>query len=1068
MDFGDNGDIINNVITALISNPKKSRVNNYYDAIRLFKYYDLPLSMLTGAIINKIIKVRPLSVYQPLFFFNFYEDEIIETDDIVMTPKISKRFIELLEIKLHKIEVEITRMQEITQETIPRTWDILPLSIVLYNKETYIYYDNKYMPYTLYQLHKKAQVIRKYIKTLRFGNSMRDRGANLHNVIPLAKIKTIPVKLPSPLLCKVRSNYRFRDIYYLNRIFTIDYRDQCILIETGEELWCKHELYHNRSSSEEYQIEVNGVIKCKFCDTIFEEKIDSASGFTALGKPNQVQSGNLYQDLDSVFILIESILNSLSKISDENKNTIRNILADYYNKYSIIEKLTLVKTMTSVEIYNIMSDVINRYNLCNKNDSEFNLQANEILNANSLKKYFALAYFYLFADIVFKVAICYELIINAQMPNMYKRYTSLWDISNLDLEKKYNFKYFLERYKQDYLAKYSRKFYITKKSITNSEKINTRTKTSQVLLQNIILTEDIDALTNENEKILAIGHNSMINYAMEVSQSYNKISRTIIKNIYYNNEQSIGIGIKETIVQDYESQGLGVAMASIGLLLADNTNNGIIYENNKLIVQDKLDIDYEVNKEYMDNIKDFIVNKNLIKWNHNDKDIKNMNRGRYLSFISNLSSSFSIGHIFAMKPKKYELTARMNENVFSYGISKNISGEIIAQLYLNKNINIMTDFLNSIKIILSADNRKHVKTMGLGDFILNVPLIKQRKIELTNEYLQEEDARLSTLTLTLTNIIEKADVINIADVVGLKLSSKNADINENDNVMLTKNNYVNNLNALYISWYNLFKYLSACTKYNEPAETMNELSKVKKLKEKFNKLNKVVKPSANILENVSIKNLRTMYSKYKIGKMVIDDTVADSFANFTNVIYRNNLIYTLYHYVIDYIGINHNYSNFIDINGIYSENSANVDAVKECYVSMFEYIYRDNKINNALNETFKLHMEELEMKQIKKMFSYKTPQAVVSIIEQNGDYEEGIADVDASAGAGDVDDVGVVGDVGDMIEELNYEEEQLDGDGNMEEDDYDYDIDATLAFEADINENNNALDADISGEVDTI
>jgi hypothetical protein len=135
---------------------------------------------------------------------------------------------------------------------------------------------------------------------------------------------------------------------------------------------------------------------------------------------------------------------------------------------------------------------------------------------------------------------------------------------------------------------------------------------------------------------------------------------------------------------------------------------------------------------------------------------------------------------------------------------------------------------------------------------------------------------------------------------------------------------------------------------------------------------------------------------------------------------------------------------------------------------MFEYIYRTNKINNALNETFNLYNDEMEMKKIKKMFLYQTQaqtqaqiqaQTVIQSASNSQDMisaeiygilDGGVVD-DGILDGGDVDDVDVDDvDGGNMIEELDYEEEQLDGDGNMEEDDYNFEEEAELIYEAEI------------------
>ena len=1096
-------DLMDAVIQELIQTPKKSRVYNYYDAVKLFRYYDIGLHLLTGHVFSKLIhnyNPRMPRPYQPLFFFS-YADDADEADEVPNNVPIDVQNVNRKQLKSH-IEILKIKLEKI-KKNIPNDADITScLSIILIKNDIFINCNNNLIPYDTYLLHKKAQVIKARIKALEQYLPVMPRNRNINNsligIIPTAKVISIPTITPSKILCKVRNNYRYRDIYYLNRIFTIDYRDQCILLETGEELWCKHELYHNKKSQnddnvllqKEYQVEVNGVIKCKFCETIFDEKIDSASGFTALGKPNQVQSGNLYQDLNIVFIIIEGILNTYTKISDDSKNSIRNILADYYSYHSKIEKLMLAKTMTSIELYNIIGDIINRYREHQQNtnkeiDREFNLQADEILSDIVIKKYYALAFFYMFADIVSKIIICHEIITKVPINNALKKFSTLYDINKLDLEKKYNFTYFLERYnpldKNEYMLKYSRKFYTTA-SDGIREKINA--KTLAKTLPKKVSDEEIAQIESKTTRLLTMAYNNVIEYNNEIAQAYSKIAKFIIKNIYYNVEGDNRYNIKETQLQDYESQGLQTAMGAVGLLMTDSDN--LLYQNNKLINQDTLDIDYEANKKYIDNYAELLSIKNLIKWPmpmpmpSENFDLVNPNRIRYASFIKNAPAMFSIGAIFKLRTHSQIAQGKGTgtgtgkgtgigigimpiATKYSYGISKSLSSEIVSGLYLNKNISVMTEFLNTIKIILSSDGRKHMRTMGLGDFIVNVPFIKQRKIELSNELIDEEDKMLSMKTPDY--VIEKDDIENIAGIVGLKINNKYRDA-KTDDVIISKNNHVNNLNSSYIGWYNLFKYLTAPNKFTESAEAVNQYSKIKKIKEGFNKLNPIKTTNPNILENVSIKNLRTIYSKYKINKMSTEDTTSDNFATFTNILYRNNLICALYQYVIDYIGIS--YTNFIDINTIYAENKTVIDTVKDSYTSMFEYIYRTNKINNALNETFNLYNDEMEMKKIKKMFLYQTQaqtqaqiqaQTVIQSASNSQDMisaeiygilDGGVVD-DGILDGGDVDDVDVDDvDGGNMIEELDYEEEQLDGDGNMEEDDYNFEEEAELIYEAEI------------------
>ena len=766
----------------------------------------------------------------------------------------------------------------------------------------------------------------------------------------------------------------------------------------------------------------------------------------------------------------------MTKLSDENKVTIRNIISDYYGKYAAIEKLTLKKTITSSELYNMMSDVIYRYNenrtkTHNEIDREFNLQQDEILNDSSIKKYYALAYFYIFADILSKITICYEIITKIPVTNVMRRFASLWDINKLDLEKKYNYTYFLERYnsldKDILLNEYLRKFYVSHQS---KEKITVAsTKVISKMLPKLISKDELNTIKSYNTLIIANAYNSITAFNNAVAQLYSKISSFAIKNIYYNNEEKNDYSIKETRLQDYESLGLSTAMCSIGLHISNIENHGVLYQNNKIIMQDKLDVDYEVNKEYINNFAELFKSKNAISWKSDiinpdiinpdiiNPDIINPDRIRYASFINNTSTKFSIGNIFKFHklPVTNIISSNLTNKKFSYGISKSLSSEIITGLYLNKNINIMIDFLNTIKIILSADGRKHVRTMGFGDFILNIPLIKQRKIELSNSFVEDEDKyncipALQSQSQTKTIAYNlNVDVNNIANVIGLKISSISKDTGSDD-VILTQNNYSNNMNSSYIAWYNLFKYVTASNNHVEPAEELNNYSKVKKLKDRFNKLNnKTQIIYKNIMDNVSIKNLRTMYSKYKISKITSDDTNADNFASFTNIIYRNNLVRSLYQYVIDYTGIS--YADFIDVNNIYSENKADIDTVKECYSALFEYMYRSNKINNALNETFNLYNNEMEMKQIKKMFLYKSQlnEPVVNISIKNKIYTYGDENGDEN-GDDDVNDNDLLYDAntGNMIEEINYEEEQLDGDGNMEEDDYNFEEEGELVITA--------------------
>ena len=128
-------------------------------------------------------------------------------------------------------------------------------------------------------------------------------------------------------------------------MFYIDINDRCILYETGEDLWCKHELYNQ----DEFIINENDILKCKYCGTIFENKIDKMTGFIG-GRPNLIQSGELNSDQNYLSLIINQIFLSFKKVQDEYKIKLRNLLDIYYIEFNKIYSLLSQHSVNNVEL----------------------------------------------------------------------------------------------------------------------------------------------------------------------------------------------------------------------------------------------------------------------------------------------------------------------------------------------------------------------------------------------------------------------------------------------------------------------------------------------------------------------------------------------------------------------------------------------------------------------------------------------------------------------------------------------------------------------------------------------
>ena len=970
------------------------KLHNYYEVVQMYKYHDLNLRLLTGKIFSQFLyKHKNRTPYQPLFFFGDNED-ISRDIDIIQETQYSEDQISYFQLKLEHLKK--MQFNDKPPEHI-YTDDILcNNSLILCNNSVlYIKFNGHVISYEEFITKKTIDILSIILNNNNAKHNNNKKTTYVHKYTNNA-FPSYVHKYPTPQFCKIRSIRKYRDIYYLNRLFTISSDDQCILISSGEPLWCKHEIFPIADCS----IEINDVIKCKFCNAVFTEKIDTASGFTSLGKPNQLQSGNLYQDLNHVFIIIESVLSSLVKLTDKSKNTIRYIMQDNYKEHEKKSKVLALKTMTNVELYTLFEKTILRYtNKISEVDREFNIMTVNVIPSETILMFYTLDYFYLFCDIISKILICYEIItkIPQNILSIIRKFEKAWNINKLgiSLEKKYTFSYFLDRYEFLDKEKYTKMFY--KMFLTDKEKILNVSSDYNIYNNNTsLLPEDKTTSTQAYNKI------ARFNAALANSREF--IAGFVLKNIYYDNTL-MKYSIKETLMKDYDGIAIlnrFIEPSSCILSLLMNGQESILYQNHNILTQDKLDVDYEVNSIYLNNLNELLMPENLIKFN--TTIIKPSQSIRHLSKISNIPATYSI-NIYMPIQKSENNKHIINKKLPSYGITKTKSTAILDLLYFNKNIDTMIEFLNTIKIDLSTDKRKHVRTLGFGDFIVNLPTIKQRKIEMTQAYNKTVDRYLSTpaiLPIYSVDISKDvAEILSLVNIIPLKKNTnKIISLNErSDNPFIVNNNYTMSINDTYINFLSLFNYITASAQFTETVETLNQYSKIKKLKQLFNKTrDHVTSSNKNILADITIKNLMSIYKKYKLSKYTQADKISDNFNMYTNIIYRNNLIITLYNYVIKSLGIITD-NNFIDISIIYLENKSGIDKIKAVYKDLFEYYYRANKINNSLNNTFDLYQNDMEIKQYKKLLqisdSYTITEDVIfetntRFINKEADYDEDI------------------------------------------------------------------------------
>ena len=1062
-----------------------NKVKNYAELYTLFKKYDLDPNEITGKIYNKMIYNKSSGItYQPLFFFGYYiqpENNIFISADKGMSFYAEQQQIHNSHKTLKSIiETKLNTATKLLEHEHAESIDLsdMSLNIIKINKEKIIYTgklfienDGAIIPFNNYVTLKRIELLTNLLSHIITSSLLYIDPVKAHrklqmNIMLNNKYKNNGIIIPTPLVlpsryfCKIRSIRKYRDIYYLNRLFIIDYSDQCILIETGEHLWCKHEIYSIEECSKEFE----GVTLCKYCSAIFKEKIDTSTGFTSNGQPNQVQSGNLYHEINPIYLIIENILNSFIKISDHSKSTIRIILENYYTEHGKKQELVTMKSITGIECYNMLEHTLRRYKTVVKNlqnigiDPEFNISAENILDNDSIKKFYALDYFYMFADIVSKMMICYEIItkIPQNIQAVIKKFERVWNISKLDLEKKYNFNYFYDRYaglnKEEYLVSYAKKFQGDKKlnNIRDTNQASGITSIQQYLSNKLILTECKSTLSY-NQALAQEYIKSIADKLGGVSEFVNKF---VLKKVVFANQT---YEIKDYTVEEFDMLNRAERNAVwyvdpsnciTGLLL--NGKDSIIYQNPAFFNQDKLDIDYRINTEYRSNLDSIFDDMHLIVDDH-DINYKIIPPRTKAMKVNQIKREFSIVPMLDMTSHKpFNILTKSQKRHNSDTITKSLSIFLINDIYLNKNIDIMIDFLNSIKINLTSDNKKHTRSIGFGDFLTNMPGIKQRKIELNAKWNDVTDKHESAphhdLSLYSHNILD--DIKSISSIVQLDVAKRlhNAvnpiTINSHlDESIITQNNHNMVLNNIYTSFYKTFKYLSALSMNHDVNFIIDDVHNVDfaKLKVLFSKYNIKRYNNNNDIYSITNKNLKKIYKKFNIKKLTVKkDVIADTFNVFNNIVYRNALIIELYQYVIAAIGVTDKSVSFIDINSIAAENKAHIEKIKDVYRKLFEYLYHTSQIINPLNTTFEIIDAANGMKNIKKLIAkYDTQPIDQFIYGEDVEIQKPSAYINEEENDGDDENY----DYDDNDEE-NYD--IVDGDGNLPDDDYEPEPDISL------------------------
>lgn len=1048
---------LKNFIKYIYSRAKKYNIKSYRGIYKLFKYLDLDITLKSN-IVNKLLNGKATEYYEPMLFFppEYYVqyNEIWDTirhlynninysdtifyylynsndgGNLYLTVNQENHDIIQINNKINKLN----NMREniLAQEIPPLSVNEMNMKnekLKVINDQLYIYENNKLELYNNYIKNEKNKLIDntiKYLENLKSGHYTLNKDVAYNKLIinnDINKmVKQIRLNIdaavyrPTEMFCFVRNNIKYRNIRYLSKLFYINEQDKCILIETGEELWCKHEIYN----IEDCLYLDNDIKKCKYCETVFEEKINAKSGFIN-GKPNLIQSGSLNYETNILSIIINVLINNFFKrMNEEYKNKILVLLDDYYGEYDKINSIlknNRIKESELVKKINIsyIQRAVQAFKTYRENNREntkvaFDFHINNTenyINTDIINKHYALQYFYIFNDLTTKIIAIYELITNIRVKSLASNWKSYWNIGFLELDKKYNYDFFYNIYytpldKELIKEKYSNLFYvynslktkIIKKNIDKNNLVNEIINQNRFVFKGLTEAEII----SPEFKSYAIALDNLITYDIKVDEISTYVDSMPLYKINFDKKLNECYIVKST-VNEYDNllfteknniSFIEPSLCITGMLI---NNNSMIYDNyeyNKFL-ENKNSLYNAKFNELEANIKTFLITKeipakpemtdinnekNKTKIIHN---LKKQNLMNYYYVLPNENKATIIPNGFF--PPLYKNKINLDK--------KNVK-DLLKNIYNNQNLEKNIAYFNNIYI--KIDDKKYTKVIKFGDFLNEISqskLLKKKKNELNNVFIKNK-YNYKSIPINKTSSYEnsysfnysaniKDDLNQISKLLNLPISDGKvvslSELNKNDNVIVKQYNYNNYYNMLYKSWYNTFVYLASFINNNRIKTQSNiDLLLFKKntllfkLYETNMNFNKNPKLKYNYVFNYSFDELTVIFNYYKNNsKLYSDESVEynENIYTFITKLYKNALIIEMYEYIIGLCGLSIDSGAYLDISTIYVNNKITIDTIVNLYTILFRHFYNIINFAQPLNADINHFIDELYQKQYK-------------------------------------------------------------------------------------------------------
>jgi hypothetical protein len=1025
-----------------------NNIMNIRDIYKIIKFLDLDIKINTK-IINKLLRNKEsLDYYTPPVFidnFDFAQEtnekwekikhlynNIDYKEDINLnlfnsndngqlyyaaiqegysTEEINRKLTELTNI----LKQMTGAPEEFKDDNIIKELNINNDKLKLINNELYILHNEgsinrliKYEDYKLIERINRVKNLMTYLEDLKTNKFRIDYEMSLiklkiNNKIN-SQVKQIRVNIdkaiykPTDLYCYVKSNRKFYNVNYLSKLFYINENDKCVLYETNEELWCKHEIY----DIEDCSINVNDIIKCKYCDTTFDVKMNSGSGFTN-GKPNLFHSGTIIQEQNLLSIIINVLINTFfKKLNMEYKTKIINLLDDYFIEY---DKLNLLIKTYKIREYELAAKLnlknierairaFRKYKESTKDKItfDFNITNSEVfVDSNFINKFYALMFFYIFNDVITKIIAIYELIMGKRIKTLVSNWKSYWNIGFLELDSKFNYDYFYNIYyepldKNVIKEKYVNIFQVLKQTEFIKKNKDVKYTEADIINKdrfvfNNLKMEDI----NENNYYMknnAIALKNLINVDVELFKNVQEINSLKLGFMNFNlNKNEIYLSYLN--LEDYEQelmnekQNLVFIEPSLCITGMSIYENSLIYNNYEYMkyLKNKNNSQYKIYNEYENNIKMILeLNKTTAPSegfiNYKIQETKeilyhSLKKKNLMTYSYVLPSEIVRGPSEIKMETKMESEPTINKPNLKTSLSKDKVKNILNNIYNYKYTKNIINYLNYIDINIDKNNKLHVLKFGNFLFdILNSKLLKQKKNELNKSIVNTKYEYKSLLINKNDNIrdYENSYKINYKNNIAGDLNiiksltkiettveeEKDVSIStlqNNNNVILNKFNYDNYYNTLYKSWYNTFLYLHSIIANNK-TKTASEMdlklfkknNYISTLHNNIIKFNVKPKIKYSYIFEYSFEELQIIYKYYKTNYGDYND-YSDNIYIFINTLYSKAFILELYYYIINLCGLEIELDIYMDITTIYNNNKTVIDTINKLYKTMFEHMY---------------------------------------------------------------------------------------------------------------------------------